>query len=231
METKKCLENIAKRPFPVPCRDEFCAEIRGDINEYCKHAGLAANTPVPAQSAAGRCWCCCGGVFADATAAAISGQAFQPLVELRAGDRVLATGPDLVRWEQADVKAIGRLQAMREDTGAVQLDVALPDGKTVTLRLATEALLLGDDALLHAAGQLTVGAKLRTVDSKLAEVTASRTIQANVAHIHLGRVDPAAPLHGHLFNLAGLVCADLAVSVAAFLGELPDGLFAPRRPH
>ena len=219
----QCLDNIKKMEPPVPCSREFCQSIFTRLDRYCGQHAYPPFTPIPMDTPSGLCWCCCD-ALPDRSAVATPDGAFKPLNQLRAGDQVAASGLQLAHWDSAAVLAVGHLQAGCGDGLACTLQIALPDDSLVTLTIPGDTLLLNGGGRLQPANRMRAGQVLTAVDGRPAQVLASQASSAAVSLPYLGPLDAADPLAGHLLNLSGLVCADLAVGIAALLGQLPPAL-------
>ncbi len=220
----ECLSNILRQDPPVPCSRSYCESVRRQLDLYCRDAGVMRNTPVPQYSPDGPCWCCCGSLPPGQTAVATAEQVFKPLSTLQVGDQLRVSDLTLGSWWAAPVRAVGRLSG---DQLAVALQVSLPDQQVITLILPGDALLVNGDRQLQPANRLRNGQLLMAVDGKLATVLDCAAHDADVQWPLLGDSTVDSALTGRLFNLSGLLCADLGVGLAGLMKQLSTELQVP----
>jgi hypothetical protein len=226
MSCEQCREIVSHKNPPTMCSRELCSQLMPTIDKYCHDIGRPMDAPIPIMGPDGKvCWCCCGQVCGLLVATAPG--SYRYLDTLRRGDTVLAGGPGHGAWAPAVVLALAVPEDAEGATSAIALAFDFPGGEVRALTLNTEMLVMLADGRLKAAGRLRNGERLRTADGREAMVRHGRAAAEAVSVPYLGPLDPSNPLAGHLLDLSGLVCADLAVSTAGFAGKLPATVLVP----
>ncbi|KIP17324.1 hypothetical protein KY49_6882 [Burkholderia sp. MSHR3999] len=235
MPTESCKKNIEGMKPPTYCPGTICDEIQGDINDYCKHNGLGGDVPVPQNSSAGKCWCCCSCV-ALGTPIEVTAGFYRPIEAIERGTYVLATGGSMTEWQEEKVTDIGGIAP------GVPLDFCytayfkLADGGQRIITSTADHLYLVPGGVLQPVQDLRPGEKVMQADGKTATVSAVIVGQfsGGVRNFSLGAFDPSKhptdPYKGHLINTFNLVTADLAVQNAFYAGNVPTRLLAAVEP-
>jgi hypothetical protein len=223
---EQCRENIAKKNPPTPCPRELCEELAPDINQYCHDFHDPPYAPIPLLTPDGKkCWCCCGVVCSSPVA--VGPGEYRPLDSLRRGDTVLVASAGLTAWTPGKIVAMAVPEDASGASFAAELAIDFAGGELRMVTLHSEMLVMTAGGALEPAGRLVPDEALRTADGREAKVRLNRLTSSAVAVPYLGPIDAHSPLSGHLLDVCGLVCADLAVSTAGYAGALPAGVLAP----
>jgi hypothetical protein len=228
-----CLDHIKHKNPPIPCPSAFCASVQGPLEQHCHNLQLPPDTPVllfdpNLGDKGGYCWCCCCDCAYDTPIEATAGQ-FVLAHDVRIADKLMAASLDpatrALRWQPATVDAVS-------DPGPGPMSnvclVAYTHGAddSRALVVAADHLFLMDNATLKPAQLLAPGDRLRRADGGAAEVVFAvmGTSARGVCGVQLaGELDDSS-LDGHLLNVNGVVCADLAVQLHHVANQLAANL-------
>jgi hypothetical protein len=233
MGLARCFAAIASAspPHNTACAPELCARAQSAIDNICRRNGYPRDQPylLPPTASSSWCYCCCRCCFGYGkdTAIALATGASARVQDLRAGDMILAAGPDL-RWRPVPVAIAGgtpfhggRLVDMvnvvtrRNEIGAGGVPVAH------VVQATEDVLFLLSSGTLKPARALVAGDRLRLADGREEEVITSQTsfLWTGDYQVELEPFDGAS-LEGHLISANTFVTADFSVSLALQSGEL-----------
>jgi hypothetical protein len=236
-----CIENV-KNKGGVICTDSFCAEIQGEIDQWCHDARREDWTPIPeydpnlnGPEKGGKCYCCCS-CFAYDTPIEVTPGEFALVQNIETGDTVLAAGLDL-DWRPKQVEMATGWYSETKLVTMYYVRYEFPDGPESQrdILVTADHLFLMASNRLKAVQDLVPGDRIRRADGQEAEVTfvAVGSYVGGIRSLQMGEFD-GLNLDGHLLNANGIVSADYAVQVyyasehlpPDFLEEVADG--APR---
>jgi hypothetical protein len=239
MATQACLNNIKNEDPPVYCGDEHCGHIQGDINKYCKHAGLGGDVPVPQWTGTGKCFCCCS-CMAWGTPIEVSQGNYKLVEFIQTGELVLATGGNLAGWEPCAVTGVGGIAPGVPLDFCYTASFTLADGTVRTLISTADHLYLVPGGKLQPVQDLRPGDVVMQADGQQAKLNfvAVGQFSGGVRNFAMGDFDPKKhpddPYKGHLMNTFGIVTADLAVQMAFYQQEFSGELLHKKEevlPH
>lgn len=210
------------------CSEEFSMKIARSVTLNCAEHGLPPGQPVLTLNSSNRhlCWSRCGaqaGVIAVDTP---SGERWTS--QLRAGDMVLAAGPDL-KWRPVPVGFSAGTSLSQAETEfiVVRIDAHSADGLCV---LDDQVFLDGDGRLVRA-GDLASGDRLRNADGGVCRVASAAPVllQRGFAWSIATSAERPKDLGDHLLSSQGLVTGDYAVQL--FFDDFVAAGLAHRSPR
>jgi len=230
MPDQACLDNI-KKQGGVYCNDidpGFCNLIQPDINEYCHHLGLPANTPVPQMANGKKCYCCCGGGAVKETPVEIESGEYKSIQDIDEGDKVLATDADVKNWEKREATILSGVVPGVELAFMYYTVFEFNNGskdQRAIVCTADHLFLLPNGKLVPIQG-LAPGDEVRSANGGTAKMlfAVPGEYSGGVRYIGLGDWKRGDSLDGHLLNFNGIVMADLSVQLNYYGGNVPEDL-------
>lgn len=212
-----CIDNIRKLPPPnnVPCTEAYCKTISSFLDQHCKSNALPPCTPMITfdSSTENLCYCCCP-CPSPGTPVAVTNIEFDLAQNLKQGDTVWTTGPEL-KWRPGKIEFISEPinSSMISELYFLQFEIKEANPQRNLIVSKGHLFMTPGDKSLKKVQDLIPGEELLSADGNLAKVinVALGVFEFSIRSIELEGDFNGENLDGHLINTNGLISADFKV--------------------